>query len=199
MNKQEFLTALGARLNGMPSEDVNKTLDYYSEMLDDCIENGATEEQAVDSMGSIDGIVSQILMDTPLPKLIKEKAKNRRSLKSWEIALNIIGSPLWVPLLLAAVIIVIALYVVLWALVISLWASTVAIGIVGIAAVPTSFFISGGNAFSTIFICGAGITAIGLSILLFLASRAATLGAVKLVKAIVLHVKARVISKEAEK
>lgn len=199
MNKREFLAALGASLEGMPSEDVRKTLDYYSEMLDDCIENGATEEQAVDSMGSIDGIVSQILMDTPLPKLIKEKAKKRRSLKSWEIALNIIGSPLWVPLLLAAVAIVLALYVVLWALVILLWAITVALGIVGIAVIPTSFFISGGNAFSTIFTCGVGITAIGLSILLFLASRAATLGAVRLVKAIVLRIKTRVISKEAEK
>lgn len=199
MNKREFLAALGASLEGMPSEDVSKTLDYYSEMLDDCIENGATEEQAVASMGSIDGIVSQILMDTPLPKLIKEKAKKRRSPKAWEVVLIIIGSPLWAPLLLAAVAIVLALYVVLWALVISLWAITVALGIVGIAVIPTSFFISGGNAFSTIFTCGAGITAIGLSILLFLASRAATLGAVRLVKAIVLRIKTRVISKEAEK
>ena len=39
MNKQEFLKALSDRLQGIPKEDREKSLEYYSEMIDDRTED----------------------------------------------------------------------------------------------------------------------------------------------------------------
>ena len=35
MNKIEFLTVLRERLQGLPEEDINKSIDFYCEMIDD--------------------------------------------------------------------------------------------------------------------------------------------------------------------
>ena len=40
MNKQEFLDALQGGLSGLPKEDLQRILDFYSEIIDDCVEDG---------------------------------------------------------------------------------------------------------------------------------------------------------------
>ena len=75
MKKQEFLAVLRDRLRGLPQEDIQRSVDYYSEMIDDRMEDGLREESAVAALGSMDEIVSQILMETSLPKLVKAKVK----------------------------------------------------------------------------------------------------------------------------
>ena len=47
MSKTEFLTELKKALEGLPEEDIEKSLEYYSEMIDDRIEDGLSEEEAV--------------------------------------------------------------------------------------------------------------------------------------------------------
>ena len=37
MNKTEFLTLLRKKLNELPPKDVEETLEYYNEMIDDYI------------------------------------------------------------------------------------------------------------------------------------------------------------------
>ena len=37
MNKQEFLTQLRQGLSGLPQDDIEKRLTFYSEMIDDRI------------------------------------------------------------------------------------------------------------------------------------------------------------------
>ena len=77
MNKQEFLKALSDRLQGIPKEDREKSLEYYSEMIDDRTEDGLTEEQAVKAMGNVDEISDKIINDTPIEKLIRKKVDDR--------------------------------------------------------------------------------------------------------------------------
>ena len=43
MNKEQFLIELASALAGLPEEDIEKSLEFYSEMIDDRIENGMTE------------------------------------------------------------------------------------------------------------------------------------------------------------
>ena len=43
MNKIEFLERLEARLRGINVVDRVRSLDYFSEMIDDCIENGMSD------------------------------------------------------------------------------------------------------------------------------------------------------------
>ena len=40
MNKTEFLNELEARLKGLPKEDVEERLEFYSEAIDDRVEEG---------------------------------------------------------------------------------------------------------------------------------------------------------------
>ncbi|MBR4965050.1 MAG: DUF1700 domain-containing protein, partial [Lachnospiraceae bacterium] len=87
MNKAEFLMALRERLSGLPEEDFNKSIDYYTEMIDDRVEDGMSEEDAVACLGSMDEIITQILSEVSLPKLVKEKVKPKRALAVWEIIL----------------------------------------------------------------------------------------------------------------
>lgn len=65
MTKIEFLEQLEARLRGISIVDRVRTLDYYSEMIDDCTENGMSEAEAVASLGDIGAIAEQIVNEAP--------------------------------------------------------------------------------------------------------------------------------------
>lgn len=168
MNKQQFLEAIRVKLGSLPQSDVEKSLDYYSEMIDDRVEDGLSEEEAVAAMGSADGIAAQILMDTPLPTLVKAKMKPARSIKAWEIILLILGSPIWLPLLLAAGIIVLSLYIVLWSVIAALYAADLCIAVgtlCGIAGLI--LLLLAGFPIQAVLFLSAGLVCAGLAILLF--------------------------------
>lgn len=40
MTKQEYLSAIRGKIRKMPADDINKFMDYYSEMIDDRMEDG---------------------------------------------------------------------------------------------------------------------------------------------------------------
>ena len=72
MNKTEFMTELSRKLSGLSNEDIKKSLAYYNEIIEDSVEDGMSEEEAIASLGDIDEITTQIVMDTPITKLVKE-------------------------------------------------------------------------------------------------------------------------------
>ncbi len=129
MNRCEFIFELNSRLSGLPEEDINKSLDYYSELIDDYIEDGKSEEEAVASLGSIDDIVSQIYTDTPLSKIVKAKVRPNRALRVWEIILIVLGSPIWLSIMIAVLAVVLSVYVVLWSVVISLYSVVLSVAV----------------------------------------------------------------------
>lgn len=197
MNKQEFLTQLRQGLSGLPQDDIEERLTFYSEMIDDRIEEGFSEEEAVEGVGSVDSIISQIIAEVPLAKLVKEKITPKKKLKVWEIVLLILGSPVWLSLLIAAFAVVLSLYVALWSLIISLWAVFGALvisafgGVIGgVVSSAVGYFLPG------VALIAAALFCAGLSVLLFFASIAATKGTVKLTKNIVLWAKNCFIKKE---
>ena len=102
MNKNEFIEALREKLAGLPQEDIEKAAEYYGEMIDDRIDNGEAENEAVVSVGSVDAAAENIIGEASLPKLIKERVRPKQPAKAWEIAMLIIGSPVWASLLIAA-------------------------------------------------------------------------------------------------
>lgn len=183
MNKSEFVSELRRALAGLPENDVEKSIDYYTEMIDDRIEDGLSEDEAVAVLGSIDDIRTQILKDTPLPKLIKEKVKPKRSFRGWEIALIIIGLPLWLPLLIAAAAIVLSVYIVLLAVIVVLFSVDVTFFACAIAGILGSLpVIIMGNTASGLLLIGAGLICAGLGILWLFLCIAATKGIIWLTK-----------------
>ena len=198
MNKNDFLEELKKGLRGLPEDDIEECLSFYSEMIDDRIENGLSEEEAVSSVGSINEIVTQTMADIPLGKLVKEKAKPNRALRAWEIVLLVLGSPIWFSLLVAAFAVVLSLYIVLWALIISLWAVEISFIACGFAGVAIGIlYMTLGNVFTGVAMLCAGFLLSGLSIFLFFGCRAATKGILILSKKIGLGIKKLFIKKEA--
>ncbi len=197
MTKIAFLVSLHNRLAGLPQGEVEERLHFYSEMIEDRMEEGFSEEEAVAAVGSVDEIAAQIAADIPLTAIAKDAIKPKRRLCAWEIVLLVLGFPLWLPLLIAVVAVVLALYAVLWSVIVSLWAVLVSLigsalgGVVGGAGLAL-----GGNSLSGVALIAAGIVRAGLAIFLFFGCRAATIGTVSLTKTIAVGLKHRLIRKE---
>ena len=197
MNKQEFILQLRQGLSGFPQDEIEERLNFYSEMIDDRIEDGLSEEEAVAEIGLVEEIVAQIKADIPLSKFMKEKIKPKHRLAAWEIILIVLGFPIWFSLLIAFFAIMLSLYIVLWAVIIcfcavevSLWASALA----GVAA--GVIFACNGNVYSGIVMIAAALVCAGLSIFMFYGCKATTNGVIKLTKRIGIGFKNLFIRKE---
>ena len=138
MTKQELTLALAERLNGLPWEEIERSMEYYDEMIDDRMDEGMSEAEAIAALGSIDEIAAQILADIPLSRIVRAKIKPKRSLRAWEIILLILGSPLWLSLLIAGFSIVFSLFASFWAVMIALYACDLAFAISAVACLPCS-------------------------------------------------------------
>ena len=197
MNKEMFLAKLRMELYGLPAEDIEERIAFYSEMIDDRVEEGLSEEEAVAQIGPMEDIVSQTISDIPLTKLVKEKIKPDRSLKGWEIALIIISFPVWFPLLIAAGAIIFSFYAVIWALVISAWAVAVSLVAAGIGGTVGGIVnMVCGHPLSGLSMLGMSLFSAGLGIFAFLACAGLTKGAAKLTARIALGFKSLFIKKE---
>ena len=184
MNKQEFLAQLRKGLTGLPKDDIEERLTFYSEMLDDQMEEGLSEEEAVAAVGPVDEIVRQIIADTPLAKLAKERMRPRRQPKAWEIVLLVLGSPLWLSLGLAAIAVIFAFYVVLWSVSVSLWAVFASLAVCAVGGLPAFAVLIARSGAAALAILAAGMVCAGLAIVLFFGCRAATKGILTLTRRI---------------
>ena len=188
MTKQEFLDRLQAGLLELTESDARERVTFYSEAIDDRIEEGLSEEEAVAQIGEVEEIVAAILSEIPQKairvaepvtsqpkkepqKEQKEKKEQSKGLKPWQIVMLIVGAPLWIPLMIAAFAVILALLVVLWCLVISAWAvfgslvGSAAGALVAGVTYATSSEILGG-----IVLLGFGIACVGLAIFAFYGS-----------------------------
>ena len=190
MTKDAFLTQLKVALEGLPKDEAENTLSFYREMVDDKIEEGLTEEEAVASVDTVEKIVAQVVGDTPLSKILIDKAKPKRKLQPWEILLLVLGSPIWLSLGIAAAAVLFSLWISLWAVLISVW--SVFISMVGSA---------GGCAFGGIVLLCVGkvpeglvalaiaLVAGGLGIFLFTGCKQITKQCILLTKKLLLWIK----------
>ena len=197
MSKQEFLEQLQKGLRGLPKEDVEGRLMFYSEMIDDRIEEGLSEEEAVAAVGDVEEIVRQVIADTPLAKIAKERIRPKRQLKAWEITLLALGSPIWLSLGIAAAAVFLAIYISIWSVAVSLWAVFASFAVSAVGSIPASvFIIAGRSGVSGAVVIAAGMVCAGLSILMFYACMAATKGILLLTKKIAVWIKNCFIGRE---
>ena len=177
MNKYEFLYKLEKKLDRLPRKEVNERLSFYSEMIDDLVEEGLTEEQAIDQIGSVEEIAEQITNDVPLGKIIVDKVKPKRKLSALEIILLIIGSPIWGALLVSLLAVIFSVYACLWAGIITLWAVSICLPILAVACVVMGVIalISDGVTIALLYL-SCTLVLIGLSLLFYLADKFITRG-----------------------
>ena len=185
MNKSVFLSMLCEKLSGLPEEDRNERLAFFSESIDDRVEEGLSEEEAVAALGTVEEIAAQVIADTPLVTLVRKKLTPKKRLRGWEILLLVLGSPVWLSLGVALAAVALSLYATLFAVIVSLWAVFVSLlggalgGVLGGATIALSQEMLPGLA-----LVGAGIFAAGLSVFVFFGCKAATRGICALTKTI---------------
>ena len=197
MTKNEFLAEMQSRLSGLPADDIEERLTFYADMIDDRMEDGLPEETAVNELGEMDELLSQIVADIPLAKLVKEKVTSKRRLGVLEIVLLVLGSPIWLSLLIAVLAVILSLYAVLWSALLSLWAVFAALAACGLGGIAVGvYYAIGGNVLPGIAVAGAGIVCAGLSILMLFVCMAATRGILILTKKLAIRIKGCFIKKE---
>lgn len=194
MRKQEFLLKLKRKISKIPKNELNERLNFYSEMIDDRVEAGFSEEEAVARIGSVDYVASQILNEYPH---IKEK-KNIQ-LNGKMILLIVLGFPLWLPLLIATAAILFSLIVVLWSLIISLWAVFISLCVVAIASpiLGIIYMFSVNIGYGLAFL-GLGLVSSGIGILSYYGIKFISIQAINLSKAIFTKSKKMIAKKEGE-
>ena len=65
MTKAEFLKALEEKLSALSAEDRAASLAYYEEIIDDRMEEGLCEADAVAAAGPVEEAAAQLLAETP--------------------------------------------------------------------------------------------------------------------------------------
>ena len=197
MTKHEFLSDLQKHLAVLPQKDIEASVDYYREMIDDRMDDGMGEEEAVAAIGTPQKAAEDVLSEIPLKELIKNSVRPAHKMRAWEIVLLIVGSPIWFSLLVAAFAVFFSLYAVLWAVLATFYAASAAIGIGGLASVllPIDYFIQG-NVGAALLILGAGLFLLGLAFFAFYGTYLATRATCVFTKFIFRKIKSCFVRKE---
>ena len=185
MTKAEFLHQLQENLNALSEADRDERIQFFGELIDDKIEAGLGEEDAVREIGDPVDIANQITAEfnTPSPEPEQEAPKVRRKLKGWEITLISIGSPIWGSIAIAVAAVIFSLYASLWAVVVSLWAADLAFALGSVAGTVAFFpLLFSGNLNFSLLVLGSGLVSGALSMLMFYPCKYLTHLSIKLTK-----------------
>lgn len=167
MNKSEYLGGLRRSLAGLPGQEIDRTVAFYGEIIDERMEEGLSEEDAVRGMEAID-VIARRLHAEFAPEAEephgtdKPRSKGKGALK-W--TLLIAGFPIWFPLLIAAGALLFSFFVVIWSLIISLVAAAFSICIAGIASIAYGAYTMVHSVSLGLISLGGGFVCAGIAVL----------------------------------
>lgn len=163
MNKETFNYLLRKKLKKHLSKlDIEKSINYFNEMIDDAVEDGFSEEEAISNFGTIDNIINQIVVEhKTVPKNKTWKFLPNRSFSALEIILLIICFPIWFSLLMVAFGLFFSLIMMILGFIVGIIGFFIW-GILMIISIP--FYFSEENIYSTLFTAGTGFITTGFSL-----------------------------------
>ena len=192
MTKQAFLTALRERLDGISDSDAERWVSFYSEMIDDRMEDGMSEAEAVANVGDVDDAARQIRIqwefsenqdrssettERKAEQLSSEYFKGRYKLRNpWAVGFLF-------PFLLVLWAVSFSLLTAFWSVLVSFYAACGALSLSGCIAqvVGIALIFLRSPAFGLVVI-GAGMFAVGFSILFGMGCKFFRKGMVKFTK-----------------
>ena len=121
MTKREFLNKLKVRLSGLPKAELDERIGFYSEMIDDRMEEGLSEEKAVEAVGSVEDAARRTSSASGTRSL-EAVESGEREVGVWRSIILVVTAPVWLSLLLVAAIVGFALYLTAWIVIVTLWA-----------------------------------------------------------------------------
>ena len=108
MTKVDFLSKLRTSLERENIKNIETYVTYYSEIIEDYLEDGFSEKEAITKMGSIDEIVETILDESG------QVNENLRKKNPFVLFLLIIGAPLWGSILLSILLFLFSGLIIVW-------------------------------------------------------------------------------------
>lgn len=160
MDKIDFIEILADELTyHMKPSEIHQLINYYEEMIDDLMEEGYSELEAVEKLGDPKQLareaagIQEIEIDVP------------RRFSPLVVLLLIIGFPLWGSLLFAFLMLVLSVYIVIWCVPFTtgvFGGSMAFAGIICVLAVPFSL---ANPFFYTVTVLGAGALCFGIGLL----------------------------------
>ncbi|RIA66485.1 putative membrane protein [Anaeroplasma bactoclasticum] len=192
MTKKEFFNELESRLQGLPKSEIDERINFYDEMIQDMMEEGKTEEEAIQSFGGVDEVVLSIAGKTKMTSLVKERIRPKKRISAFGIVLIILGFPIWLPLLIVFSVLVGVGYMLLWVLILVTY------------TIEAAFIAAAGGSLLAVFLqlkdgtffypgVGVSILVAGIACLFFPVCIAATKANIKITKKIFLGIKHKLI------
>ena len=134
MDKTQFCALLGNKLKPYLSpKEMYKTLNFFEEMIDDRIDEGLSEEEAVSQLGDINIIVDQILDEHNIGKK-QTKLVWRFIPRELGFIITVLLLPAWITIFS----LVVSLFIVILSIIFSIVLSIIAIFIGGILLILKS-------------------------------------------------------------
>ncbi len=198
MTKEAFLRELTGRLHQLPPEEVQRQRDYYEELLQDMMEDGMDEAEAVSKLGDPAQIAQDILQDMSLHTLVKTRIRPKHGWTTAAVAAAIVGAPLWFPLGLALLATGFAVVISIWAVIFSIFAVVLSLIVAGIFVFCKSFVLFPLGIGIGLFSLGAGLLMLGVGCLVFVAAYYGSAALLRGGKWIYRKVKGLFIAKEVQ-
>ena len=197
MNKTEFLDALRRALGKLPSFEVEQSIAFYAEMIDDRVEDGMSEREAVAGLGPVSVIAAQIAAETPaIPRAIAKANTGNRTLN---VVLLAVFSPFWVPLAIGLATCALMVYLSIWMVIVMLWSVVVVLllcGPIGLACL--AWCIAMGYPLTGAYMLGCGLFGSGLGLFAWFGVLAASKGLVQLTRTFALWIKSLFVKVSAK-
>lgn len=122
MNRKTFIRRLSRALRALPQKERETSIAYYEEMIDDRMEAGMSEEEAVEALGPVGEVAEMILENLP------HDVQTAR-IGTLEVVLLALGSPIWLSLLIVAAALAFSAAVTIAALIVTLYAVLVGLAL----------------------------------------------------------------------
>jgi len=140
--------------------------------------------------GSGKSTILKIITGVLNPSAGEVKVKPKKSLSILSIILIILGSPVWLPLVVALFVIILSVYIVLWSVVLVFYSVDLSLAVGGISGLLASVMVMFNiDILCGVFTLGVAITCAGLSVLLFFGSNQVVKGILFLSRKIALSIK----------
>lgn len=165
MNRVDFIKALAAELSEKvrPSE-IHQLINYYDEMIEDLMEEGYTEEEAVARLGSPKELIQAV---TETEEVVVEIP---RRFHPFLLLILVLGFPLWGSLLLSAALLILSFLIIIWCVPFTTGMIGVTTFIGGIASVVLSPVLMADGFYLFLSQLGMGIFLFGLGLLCLIAT-----------------------------
>lgn len=197
MTKKEFIDEIRSLLKNLPKCELEERLSFYIELIDDSIEDGLSEEEAINKIGGTQEVALQIASEISQPIDEKTKSKPKKRINGFTLSLIIIGSPIWIALLACVFAVAVSLFASVWCVIACLWgvvATLFGVGLGGIVSGVAHFI--AGYGISSLSLIGTGVLSSGLFIISIYAGIYLTKCAVKLNLSTFKFIKNKLIKRE---